>query len=413
MLCAPKLLKDICLSIPVYESRISGRTLRPLLRRIIPSWIQYLLRPVYHCVYRANLKCRCWYSDHTSSPIASVDLEAWGRQVPPAMLRFRVDESGDPSLFLRVGRETAGGLAASLRRFGFGLERPLSVLDFGCGCGRTLGWLLTRFPAVRWYGTDIDAKAIEWCRRNLQGADFQLNRQLPPTNFDRGCFDVVYAISVFTHIDANQQSAWLREFHRILRPGGGVLFTVHSKSTWTSLTAAKRKRLEENGFLFEVSRKLRGIVPDWYQTAFHTQDYVRQMLAAQGFRILSYELGGLGFHDVVLATRLPDGEHDRPAVRDPRKNPVTAPANPSTRLPATTSPPPLAQPLPPVCYTSSGKQMLHPTYNSAAASHLLQSALTHNPRENRPFRQGKNRPSVTFCVTPLNPQVSHPLTSEL
>jgi len=71
---------------------------------------------------------------------------------------------------------------------------------------------------------------------------------------------------------------------------------------------AKRKRLERDGFLFEVSHKLRGIVPDWYQTAFHTQEYVRQMLEAQGFLILSYELGGLGFHDVVLATRLPDGE---------------------------------------------------------------------------------------------------------
>ncbi len=195
--------------------------MRALLRRVSPSWFQFLLRPIYHSFYRAVLKCRCWYSDHTSSPIASIDREAWGRQIPPAMLRYRVDESADPSLFFRVGRETADRLAASLRQFGFDLEGPFSVLDFGCGCGRTLGWLLNRFPAVRWYGTDIDATAIEWCRRNLQGADFHMNHQLPPTDFDQGCLDVVYAISVFTHIDANQQSAWLREFHRILRPGGG------------------------------------------------------------------------------------------------------------------------------------------------------------------------------------------------
>jgi cyclopropane fatty-acyl-phospholipid synthase-like methyltransferase len=46
-----------------------------------------------------------------------------------------------------------------------------------------------------------------------------------------GYFDLVYAISVFTHI-THEWSAWLLELHRILKPEGLLLATFCGPEPW-------------------------------------------------------------------------------------------------------------------------------------------------------------------------------------
>jgi SAM-dependent methyltransferase len=49
----------------------------------------------------------------------------------------------------------------------------------------------------------------------------------PPLPFaEDNSFDLVYAFSVFTHIPAEHQEAWLLEMKRILKPGGFLVCTV-------------------------------------------------------------------------------------------------------------------------------------------------------------------------------------------
>jgi hypothetical protein len=61
-------------------------------------------------------------------------------------------------------------------------------------------------------------------------------------------------------------------------------------------------RLRRDGFLFETSRKLQGILPDWYHTSFMTEHGVQQLLG-QSFRLLAYNQAGMGYQDVVIARR--------------------------------------------------------------------------------------------------------------
>src|SRR5207248_1785974 len=101
------------------------------------------------------------------------------------------------------------------------------VLDFGCGCGRTLRYFADQSPITDFYGTDIDAEAIAWCRRHLRFAKFKVNQALPPLSYRAEKFDLVYAVSVFTHIDEEYQFRWLDELRRITKPRGIVIVTTH------------------------------------------------------------------------------------------------------------------------------------------------------------------------------------------
>ena len=218
------------------------------------------------------------------------------------MLRYRVSESIDPGLFLAVGEHTSQNIQAALLGAGRRIADFHSILDFGCGCGRTLLWLMRQFPDPLFCGADVDAEAIAWCRAHLPAADWRVNAAAPPLAFADHEFDLIYAVSVFTHLPADLQQLWLPEFARILRPGGILLVTVHGERTWSQLEPDAARRLRREGFLFQTSAKLRGILPEWYHTAFHTQEYAVAQVGAH-FRVLAYVAGGMGDQDAIIAQR--------------------------------------------------------------------------------------------------------------
>lgn len=104
-----------------------------------------------------------------------------------------------------------------------------SVLDFGCGAGRAIRHLLDLAPGCELWGSDIDPACIEWDNQHLgPGASFVVNEETPPLPFPDGKFDLIYALSVFTHISTHWP-AWLLELDRVLAPGGRLIVTIMSE----------------------------------------------------------------------------------------------------------------------------------------------------------------------------------------
>src|SRR5512134_3499319 len=58
--------------------------------------------------------------------------------VPPARLRYRVHGAVDRRSFLDLGWQTARDVTAAVESAGRSLASLHAILDFGCGCGRTL-----------------------------------------------------------------------------------------------------------------------------------------------------------------------------------------------------------------------------------------------------------------------------------
>jgi hypothetical protein len=112
----------------------------------------------------------------------------------------------------------------------------------------------------------------------------------------------VYALSVFTHLDEAHQFQWLAELERILRPGGYLLVSLHELSADVPNAPVLPSHAQETGFMFAAlpSGGMRGIFPDWYQIASHSEAYVRANYARY-FSVVDYAPHGLDHsQDVVV-----------------------------------------------------------------------------------------------------------------
>ena len=165
-----------------------------------------------------------------------------GLPIPPLTLRIAVAASPDIAWFLESGRRAADSIRAALTRAGMELARLQRLLDFGCGCGRVVrNW--SGLP-TEIHGCDVDPRLVSWCREHLSFGHFAVNGVRPPLGYPDEMFDLVYALSVFTHLPAALQGTWIAELRRVLRPGGWLLITTHGTRYLNELTRSERLHFE-------------------------------------------------------------------------------------------------------------------------------------------------------------------------
>ena len=116
-----------------------------------------------------------------------------------------------------------------IKKLDIELGEDTNILDFGCGFGRHIRFFLKDVPSRGLVGVDIDDKFITICQNTFPVGNFQTNPRYPPINFCDNHFSLVYAFSVFSHLSEDIGLAWIDEFARLLRPGGALMVTTHSR----------------------------------------------------------------------------------------------------------------------------------------------------------------------------------------
>lgn len=164
-----------------------------------------------------------------------------GTPIPPARLRMAVAGSTEISVFLEGGRLAADSIRDALQKNGIRMVDLRAVLDFGCGCGRVLRFWKDLAHADL-HGTDYNRELTAWCEEQLPFVRIASNKLSPPTTYPAGKFDLIYALSVFTHLPEPDQKAWMDEFHKILRPGGYLILSLHGAHYLSRLNDEERQR---------------------------------------------------------------------------------------------------------------------------------------------------------------------------
>jgi SAM-dependent methyltransferase len=163
--------------------------------------------------------------------------QAEGAPIPPRHLIERTDGHGrdfdDASFFEyyeQSGRQRKHAIVDAVPG-GYSFEGK-RVLDFGCGAGRVLHEFLPEASRGEFWGCDLHEPTIAWLERNLSPPlRFYVNDPRPALPHPDGYFDLVYAISVFSHI-THEWSEWLLELHRILKPDGLLVATFVGPTLW-------------------------------------------------------------------------------------------------------------------------------------------------------------------------------------
>lgn len=234
-------------------------------------------------------------------------LRALEIPVPPADVRYRIASSPiDEANFLASGELCASDVLRSLAAAGIEAGDFRSILDFGCGCSRVLRYLRPHLARAAFHGWDVDEVGIAWSREHCPGVPFDVVPHLPPTSCPSASFDFIYGLSVFSHLDLPRQLLWLEELHRVLRPGGVLLLTVHGQfaldEVKDSITTQQARDFQATGFLFLANIGDR-VLPDWYQTAIYREDFARLVFGSR-FDVLGYRAKGMcECQDVVLLRR--------------------------------------------------------------------------------------------------------------
>lgn len=101
------------------------------------------------------------------------------------------------------------------------------ALDFGCGIGRLSKALKTRFREV--HGVDISQGMVEQAREKVKKVEFHANARPDLSLFGKEQFDFVLSIITLQHMPPEVMTSYLREFGRVLRPGGVAWLQIPEK----------------------------------------------------------------------------------------------------------------------------------------------------------------------------------------
>jgi SAM-dependent methyltransferase len=163
--------------------------------------------------------------------------DAFGRIDPLWAILTSPDRKGgkwDPEEFFASGRREIDHIMSRAQALALPALRE-TALDFGCGVGRLTQALCSWFE--RCCGVDIAPSMIALARQhNTCGVkcEYVLNTYNNLRIFPDHSFDFVYSSIVLQHMEPRYSTAYIREFIRVLRPRGLVVFQLPGSPRTTS-----------------------------------------------------------------------------------------------------------------------------------------------------------------------------------
>lgn len=130
--------------------------------------------------------------------------------------------------FYSTGDAVIQDLESRLENLGKSLIGDAAI-DFGCGVGRLTFPLSKRFRTC--YGIDISRSMVDFAttqRERGPNCRFIENATTRLESFEDASIDLVYSAIVFQHIAPRYTLEYIREFGRVLKPGGIFAFQLPS-----------------------------------------------------------------------------------------------------------------------------------------------------------------------------------------
>lgn len=248
-------------------------------------------------------------------------------RLPPYTDRIR---TGGNSIrdYYESGLKTYAPIATMALAEGVELDEGARVLDFGCGVARQLLHFTRYYPKCEFYACDVSESAVKFIKDEYPEVKAYVNNFQPPLQYEDGFFELVYSVSIFTHLNLEDHDRWLAELSRITRIGGLCMVTTEGHSALRIVRAQRPTvwggvndtSLDSEGFIyreypdFALEKKLEGRLPagskfvgidSTYGNMFISPKYIRERYPAFGFEIVAIVPGIIGQRqDLVVLRRV-------------------------------------------------------------------------------------------------------------
>jgi SAM-dependent methyltransferase len=170
--------------------------------------------------------------------------------------------------YFRTGADSALTLNSEVRAY---LSRdPVSLLEFASGYGRVTRHLPKMFPSTQITACDVHPAAMAFIRNELR-IDAEGSSHDPETfRMDRK-FEVVFALSFFSHMPADSWEKWLGRLASLVLPNGLLIFSTHGLA---SAKAMGDPPVDGSGFWFTPSSEQKDLSGSEYGNTITTFDFV-------------------------------------------------------------------------------------------------------------------------------------------
>lgn len=171
------------------------------------------------------------------------------------------------------GKDTAQWLAGLLSKH---VElKGLKILDWGCGPAR----IVRHMPEIlnfscEIYGTDYNETSIKWDKNNIENVNFFINQITPPLQFPDNFFNIIYGISIFTHLSEKLHFEWFNELVRVTQKGGILFLTTHGNAFKCKLLPSEQEKFSKGEVV------IKGNTKEGHRTfgAFHPESFFRKVV---------------------------------------------------------------------------------------------------------------------------------------
>lgn len=176
--------------------------------------------------------------------------------------------------YLADGWRTMAELVLLLEQVDHPLFRAENLLEFASGHGRFTRHLVKALGPQRVVVSDVVGDAVEFAHEAFKVQGFVSASQPEDVAWPHQ-HDVVFVLSLFSHLPRSTWARWLQRIYAMVAPGGVLVFTTHGAE-------AVRKQgvtLDPEGYFFTPSSESNAIAGQEYGTAFTSEAYVRGQIA--------------------------------------------------------------------------------------------------------------------------------------
>jgi SAM-dependent methyltransferase len=211
------------------------------------------------------------------------------------------------------------------------LESDIVVLDFGCGVGRQLLHFTRNYPAPRYHACDVHLGYVSFVKRHYPTVQVKQSAFSPPLDYDNDTFNVIYSVSVFSHLAPTEHRAWLEELARVVKPGGYCFLTIEgrtalrksmARSVWDQGPAAGEAELMRQGVLYKeyddlawqkkhegralASKKYLGVGATYGNTAMSVPYIYKEWESVGGWHVADVVEGVVDRRQDIVVLALPE-----------------------------------------------------------------------------------------------------------